>query len=222
MAKSLLLAVIIGCISSPICSSLALAVEPTSIATLAQAAKGQTPAEITAKQEAAANELVEKHLPELKTVLTSLRKSRTREYKKAIGELSRASRRLELYRQQDAIAYDLEIRLLQTQTRADLALAQLQIKDSEKNRAAYRGALEARENAKLARVKHEAKRLQDRLAKMESQLDRMNKTIESSDISASVNKAFSLAVKRLDQKKETVARQKRKTTSSNSKVKSEK
>ena len=80
------------------------------------------------EQELLANALVESVLPELRPVLKSLKRGSKKEYGRAVGDLARAAKRLETFKDKDSVAYELEVGVLQTQTRADIALAELQLK----------------------------------------------------------------------------------------------
>lgn len=163
-------------------------------------------------------DLVKSYLPELRTVLASLKKHSDKEYQKAINDLTRTARRLESLKQRDAVGFELEVALLQWQTRADLAMAQLQIRDNVETRDQLKTALKQREQAKLARARHERERLTDRIQRLQTQLDRLDNQLKSADVQESAAKAYATAMRRLDlkQSKQEMPSQTQKTPKSKS------
>ncbi|QDV66568.1 hypothetical protein Poly24_02550 [Rosistilla carotiformis] len=157
-------------------------------------------AERPAEGERRVTEFVKSHLPELESVLASLKKHSAKEYQKAIGDLARTSRRLEQLQQRDPDGFELELTFLQWQTRVDIALAQLQVRDNEKTRAQLRKAIASREQAKVARAQHEKARLTERIARMQTQLQRLTDQLENVDAEKNADKAYTSAIRRLDAK----------------------
>lgn len=145
-------------------------------------------------------EFVKSHLPELELVLASLKKHSAKEYQKAIGDLARTSRRLEQLQQRDPDGFELELTFLQWQTRVDIALAQLQVRDNEKTRAQLRKSLASREQARVARARHDKARLTERIARLQTQLQRLTDQLENVDAEKNADKAYAGAIRRLDAK----------------------
>jgi hypothetical protein len=135
------------------------------------------PGEKTAKAavdrnaELAATELVEIHLPELKTVLKHLRTQQPREYAVAIRDLAKSARRLEVAKNRDERLYDIEVELLQAQSDAKLLTAKLKVRDNEPDRRQLREATRRLQQAEIARVEYEIHTLQERLKKTQQLLD---------------------------------------------------
>ncbi|QDS86238.1 hypothetical protein EC9_03980 [Rosistilla ulvae] len=145
-------------------------------------------------------ELVKSHLPELESVLASLKKHSAKEYQKAISDLTRTARRLEQLQQRDPDGFELELAFLQWQTRVDIALAQLQVRDNKKTREQLRKALASREQAKVSRARHEQTRLTERISRMQTQLQRLTDQLENVDVQKNADKAYAGAIRRLDAK----------------------
>ena len=160
-----------------------------------------------------ANELIEKHLPELKVVLSSLSRKSPRDYQQAVAELARTSRRLDVYRQRDQQAYEVEVKLLQAQTRADLAMAELKYRDTDNARSKYKVAVAEREKARLSRMKYERQRTEERISKMRAQLETMTTEIDSFDLDAQVDRLYASAIRRLPAEMKSRSRNKSNGTS---------
>ena len=121
--------------------------------------------------ERAATDLVETHLPELKSVLAHLRRQQPREYGLAIRDLAKSARRLETAKTRDQRLYDIEVELLQAQSDAKLLTAKLKVRDNEPDRKQLREAVQRLQQAEIARAKYDIRTLQERLRKTQTLLD---------------------------------------------------
>lgn len=163
------------------------------------AAKGQTPAEptggkgenaggkkpgdmgLTPAREAAALAFVDEHHPELKTLLSNLKKRHPKQYAAAIRDLFRQSERLAGIQEKEPARYELELRRWKLQSRVQLLSATVQMnpQDDEAKRALKQSLVEQ------LQLRHEALQLErellaKRLERIEEQLERSSDNIETS------------------------------------------
>jgi hypothetical protein len=122
-------------------------------------------------------EFVREHHPELGELLGQLKESRPKEYQKAIRDLSRVRERLRAMKTNDDERYQLELSMWKTETRIQLLAARLQMqdKDSAEARDQLREALSEQIDIRLALLKHERQMAKERLAKLDAQIERLDK-----------------------------------------------
>ncbi len=121
--------------------------------------------------ELAATQLVESHLPELKSVLEHLRSDDPRQYNLAIRDLAKSARRLEASKNRDHELYDIEVELLQAQSSVRLLTAKLKVRDDQADRVRLREAAGRLHQAELNRAKYELRVLQERIDRTQKSLD---------------------------------------------------
>lgn len=129
--------------------------------------------------EAAALELVRRHLPQLTELLKTLRRDAPEQYRRAITDLARQARRLEVSRRRDPRLFDVELEILKRQTRVDLCVARLQLRDDPKTRVQLRRAIGDLQQARRARLEYERDQLQQRMARIEQQLQTVEERLEA-------------------------------------------
>lgn len=146
---------------------------------IAQAARRQdkTPSTETADAQAEADVLafVHEHHAELADVLATLKESRPKEYQKALRDLSRVRDRLAQMKKNDNGRYELELAVWKSESRIQLLAARLQMGSSEQLQEQLREALSEQVDRRIALLKHEQKMAQQRLERVESQLEKLEK-----------------------------------------------
>lgn len=138
-----------------------------------------TPIPVDRESEAKANELIQLHLPELKDVLKRLRADQPREYNRAIRDLSKSARKLELAKNRDERLYDIEVDLLKAQNQVNLLTAKLKVRDSESDRKQLRSSAEQLQRAQVARGEYDVEVLRARLERTQQQLGAAQKRLET-------------------------------------------
>lgn len=135
------------------------------------------PMPITPEREAAALTFVELHHPELTELLKGLKQQNKNLYQKAIRDLYRSSERLSLYVQRDEPRYEAELRFWKAGSRIQLATALYKTAASEGKReelkSRLRTLLTEQADAKLAILTLERERAQQRLDKIEEQIEKL-------------------------------------------------
>lgn len=127
--------------------------------------------EVDRESEVAATQLVDSHLPELKSVLKHLKADNPRQYNVAIRDLAKSARRLELAQKRDEELYSLEVDLLQAQSSVRLLTAKLKVRDQQQDRKRLRQAVSRLQLAELNRAKYEVRVLQERVERSQKSLD---------------------------------------------------
>jgi len=133
--------------------------------------KKATPVTVDRDAEARATQLVRSHLPNLKEILRRLRENEPGEYAKAIRDLARSARKLEVAENRADGSFDLELELLKSQTEVNLLTARLQVRDSTRDRKQLRVAAERLQAAQISKAKHDVQVLRDRLNRAQKQLE---------------------------------------------------
>jgi hypothetical protein len=137
-----------------------------------EAAKNKpTPMNVTPEREAAVQTFVERNHPELAELLSHLKTNRPQEYERAIRDLHRITERLAGIQERDRTQYDLEIALWTAQSRVQLLTARLRMGTTDSLKSDLREALNVQAEAKVALHKHERKRVADRLAMIDADID---------------------------------------------------
>lgn len=142
--------------------------------------------------EAKAIALVENHLPQLTPVLERLRTDQPRQYERAIRDLAKSARRLELAKNRDEPLFEIEVELLQAQNEVNLLLAKLKVRDSEADRKQLRQAVERLHNAQVLRSQYDVDLFRKRAEKIQQQLkaaqERLN--AKQTDIDAQIESSY--------------------------------
>ena len=124
------------------------------------------------EREAAAMTFVSHHHPELSQLLVYLKKNMPKQYDKAARELFRASERLARLKDNgDDKRYDLELKLWQTRSRAQLLTARLRTRPDDKLKAELRELLVQQYDLRLSQLEYERDRAAGRLAKVDEQIE---------------------------------------------------
>jgi hypothetical protein len=131
-------------------------------------------AAITAEREAAVMTFVEKNHAELKDLLTYLKDNRRKDYERAIRELSRDAERIGQIKTRDGKQYELEIKAWTIKSRIQLLTAHLAMGDKEEIRTQLRSLLNEQMDVRADLLKRERERAQERLAKIEQDLIRLD------------------------------------------------
>ena len=135
--------------------------------------------QISPESETKANQLVIIHLPELKNILRRLRESEPQEYAKAIHDLARSARKLELAESRADGGFEIELQLLKSQTEVNLLTARLRVRDSNRDRKQLKLALARFHLAQIERTKYEVEALRNRLKYTQKQLTSAEQRLES-------------------------------------------
>jgi hypothetical protein len=162
-------------------------------------AKPKRATEVTAEQEAEAVLFVRQHHGELAELLDHLRSSSPSDYQKAIRDLWHARDRLSQIEQRDRARYGLELDAWVVQSRIQLVVARLAMKDSHALREELRVLLGQRVDVKLRLLLGERQRQLERLEKLDEQVDQY-----STGRSEMIERQFQLLTKsskRLKQRK---------------------
>ena len=133
-------------------------------------AKAKQQLAITPEREAAVRTFVERNHAELADLLTHLKENQPREYERAIRELFRVTERLATIQERDATQYDLELALWSAQSQVQLLAAKMKMGGTDELREELRSALETQADARLALLKHERQRAQNRLSRIEGDI----------------------------------------------------
>ena len=137
-------------------------------------AKGKkAPLAFTPEREAAALNFVERNHAELVDLLDHLKASQPKQYEQAIKEIYRVTERLAAIQERDPLLYDLEVKLWTAQSRVQLLAARLKMGDRESIKNELREALAIQIDARLEVLKHQKQQATERLAKMESDISRL-------------------------------------------------
>lgn len=135
-------------------------------------AKAKTAPAITPEREAAVLTFVQRNHAELAELLSYLRTSQPEEYDRAVRELFRTTERLGQVQERDPLQYDLEVAAWTAQSRVQVLAAKLKMGSSDELIKQLREALGAQNESKLALLKHERKKVADRLGKIDADIVR--------------------------------------------------
>jgi hypothetical protein len=136
-----------------------------------KAAKPKEAVAVTPEREAAVFTFVEQHHPELGDLLTHLKESNeTRQYQRAIRDLSNASERLAAMQKNDAERYELELQAWKAKSRIQLLAAKLTMNESEELRDELKASLADQYEIRRDLLKLERERFRDKLRKAEKAL----------------------------------------------------
>lgn len=134
--------------------------------------------EITPKVEADVLKFVQTHHPELADLLGFLEAARPDQYKRAIRDLERSRNRLTIIGERDRPRYQLELKTWVLQSEIRLAVAKLQMNNSQALREELRRLLKQQADLKISLLKQDRERARDRLKKIDELITR---SVESRD-----------------------------------------
>lgn len=129
---------------------------------------------VTPEREAAALTFARHNAPELVELLDFLRGHRPRQYRRAVTDLFRTSERLATIQERAPERYALELRTWKAKSRIELLVARLQVNDSDKLHGQLRDAVKTLMAAQHDLLVRERARLQDRLQKLDDQIEQWN------------------------------------------------
>jgi len=133
--------------------------------------KSATSATAEQETERIVQQLVQAHLPELSQVLNQLRAVQPQEYERAIKDLAKSARKLELAQNRDQRLFEIEVELLQAEHHASLLMAKLKVRDSQSDRDRLRDAAKRLQQAQIARAEYDVETLRQRLARSQQLFD---------------------------------------------------
>ena len=130
-----------------------------------------------AKTERSVLQLVRTHLPEIDRMLSRLRESNRADYQRAIRDLAKSVRKLELAKKRDEALFEIEVQILKARSNVNLLTAKLKLRDSDSDRHSLRKAGERLLQAEAARDQYDVRVLEERLANTKRQIDALKKRI---------------------------------------------
>jgi hypothetical protein len=143
--------------------------------------------EVTAEEEKEVVRFLREHHAELAGLLEHLQSSSPADYSKAIRDLWKARERLRQIEQRDRTRYELELGAWVVQSKIQLLVARLAMKDSDSLREELRSLLGQRIDLKLRLLLGERERQVERLRKLDEQVERYQ-----SDRAEMIDKQFLL------------------------------
>jgi len=147
-------------------------------ATAKKEGKARPAIAVTPEREAAVLTFVQRNHSELAELLGYLKTSQPEEYEGAIREIFRTTERLALVQERDPLQYELEIVSWTAQSRVQLLAAKLKMESNDELLKQLRVALQSQNDAKLALLKHERQKAEDRVGKLSSEIARFEKDRE--------------------------------------------
>jgi hypothetical protein len=136
------------------------------------------PFTMTPEREATVTEFVEQNHAELAQLLAHLKTNQPKEYERAVRDLFRVTEKLALVRERDSRQYDLELRVWQAQSRAQLLVARMKMTDpasadNEELRKQLREILAEQWQARLEVLQLDRDRATARLNKLAAEIERI-------------------------------------------------
>ncbi len=152
----------------------------------------------TRDTERVVQDLVQSHLPELTSVLKQLRNVQPEAYERALRDLFKAARRLELAEKRDQRLFEIEVELLQAQYQASLLTARLKVRDSESDRRKLRNAAARLQQAQIRRTEYDVDVFRKRLERAQKQLDSAVTRLKSrkNDADAQLDKSYQMMLRK--------------------------
>ena len=141
-------------------------------AVLGKVPPGKTMPGITPEREAAVMTFVKRHHPELAELLIHLKEHAPREYDRAVRDLLRTSERLAQVQEKDNSSYELELKLWQARSRAQLFAARLQMVDREELRQQLRSTLNEEYDLRQRQLARDRDRAEERRKSLAEQIDK--------------------------------------------------
>ena len=121
------------------------------------------PNQVDLENKTLAQILVQTHLPELKPVLEQLQTDLPKQYERAVRELSRSARKLDLARKRDERLFDIEVELLKAETQTSLLTARLAVRDRADDRKSLQKAVARLQTAKTSKAGYDVEMYRKRL-----------------------------------------------------------
>jgi hypothetical protein len=130
--------------------------------------------EVTAEQEKAVLRFLRQHHTELAELIEHLKSGSLPDYQKAVRDLWRAQERLMQVKQRDGKRYELELEAWLVQSKIQLLVARLTMKEDDALREELRSLLGQRVDLRLRLLLGERDKQIERLRKIEEQVERLN------------------------------------------------
>jgi hypothetical protein len=140
------------------------------------AGRGAKPPALSPEREAAAQEFVRQHHPELADLLTQLKISKPREFDRAMQELARTSERVSGWQERDPERYQLELDLWKVNSQARLLAARLMMGDNSALVEELRTLIAKRKDLELQLLLLERDRVSARSARLDAAIERARQT----------------------------------------------
>ncbi len=137
-------------------------------------------------------QMVELHLPQLKSVLDYLRENSPREYERAMRDLTRQMRRLDAASKRGEHIYDNELQIIKLETAIDLGAAKLRLRDEPQLRQQLRRDIHQLQQLRIERLMFERESLTQRLKRATEQLAAVDQRLEKArqTLDANVEQSF--------------------------------
>lgn len=180
--------------------------------TQSQNAKQQTRnRELTSDNEQLALVLTREHLPQLTPLLQQLKIDQPRQYERAVMDLARSAKKLNIALKKDERLYQVELELLKADTEANLIAAKLKVRDRPQDRIKLRDAVVRLHAAKHQKMRYDIEVLQQRLARDQASLATAEQNLSAltEDSSKSVDAVYLSLLRKADRKTHTDKTQKR-------------
>ena len=126
-------------------------------------------------------EMVHRHLPELEALLEQLKKKEPKQYEAAVRNLAKSQRRLQIAEKRGSQMFELEVRLVQTQTSINLLIAKLKVRDKDADRNALRAATKTLAELQLNKSQLELAQMKSRLAKLQETVNNAETRVEQQE-----------------------------------------
>ena len=126
-------------------------------------------------------EMVHRHLPELKALLEQLKKKEPKQYEAAVRNLAKSQRRLQIAEKRGSEVFELEVRLVQTQTSINFLIAKLRVRDKSVDRDALLAATKTLAELQLSKSQLELSQMKARLAKLQEAANHAEARIEQQE-----------------------------------------
>jgi hypothetical protein len=172
-------------------------------------AGGKVPATVTPEVEARVMQFVEMHQSELGELLRYLKSQLPDDYRQAVLELDRTQQRLAQTQRRDEPRYELELKLWQMQSQAQLLAAKIRMQPSDREslKTTLKETLQQAQQVKIQLMEREQAKLLERIEKIQANLDRLRENAERNverEISALVTPKSPAASRMSDAGAETI------------------
>jgi hypothetical protein len=154
----------------------------------------------TQEDEANAIAFVEKHQPELASLLQVLKSMKPAEYQSALREIIRAKKRMDAVEKRDTKLFELDLDSWKLQSKIDLLLARSVAKENGIDQATLKSLVQRLVSNQKERLKREKDNLIERQKQIEDQLAKLNENEEDRVSQQLANMLRKVDSKKLKQK----------------------
>lgn len=152
---------------------------PKSLADAGEKQAVQATPRVDRDTESKAIGLVKEHLPELEGMLKRLRTNQPRQYDRAIRDLAKSVRKLDIAKNRDEQLFEIELELLKAQNQVSLLTARLKVRDRQSDRGKLRESAARLHHAQIARIRYDIDLYRQRLERTKQQLDAATEQLET-------------------------------------------